>query len=534
MDDRLKQYLNECKAKKLSWDQVEHVMEGSNYPAETVAEAKAWYGMEMAAETTVKPIKPAKKMKWIFWIIGLLILIGLLGGGGFGTLYMVGTQKLTLPNQNLQTAAEKMALSIPGVPKNPKVIYEMGKEALKKVSKASFEMSLSGQLQASEIESLLGSKTLDAQIKGYSDMSDSLNPKFSMNLIFGKEVDVDIRKPDKVMYVKVNKLPVALYAILGIDPIKLKPLWDNWIGVDTSSPDTSARKKLDEELKNKNSQPEATQLTEDLMNKIMTEDIFPSLVTTEDKHDGVETYKIVFDAKPEQINKIVREIAGNDTKMSVNPADILKSLKVTVWVEKKDMLVLETGISGSVEMDKNSSPLTSPLTPVLGLTSEKQKIDFAIVMKLNDFGKDMAIQKPDKYLSPEEFLSEFMKLQPEGLLGGLLNPSKQFAQARNSKRMQDTSVILKAIFAYDTDNKNEIVAKVPLLPTKISKNGLDLCTKLVPKYISQLPADPTINTQILDCKTTYDTGYEIRKDTTGKITVTAPMAENGQTVSMSR
>jgi len=435
MDERLKQYLAECKNKKLTWEQVEHVLEGSNYPAETIAEANTWYVTPTTITEpdtpvkTVNEVKTKKKQGWGLWILIIFLIFGLLGSGGYGAIYMVGTQKLTLPNQNLQTAVEKIAMSVPGVPKNPKLILEMVTEAHKKVSKSSFEISMSGQLQASEIEALLGSKALDMQIKGYSDVTDTLDPKFSMNLIFGKEVDVSVVKPDKMMYVKVNKIPVALYALVGMDPIKIKPLWDNWIGMDMSKPDTSARQKLDEAVNKQNNQQEVSQVTQDIMDKIMTEEILPTLKITDEKRNGVATYKIAFNATPEQINKIAREIWGNDKEMSVNPSDILKSFNLEMWIDKKEMLVLEMDITGSVEMDKNTAGMSSAFTPVLAITSEKQKADVAIVIKMSDFGKDVVINKPDKYLSPEEFLSEFMKLEPGGIYGALLRatPSSSLA-----------------------------------------------------------------------------------------------------------
>ena len=288
---------------------------------------------------------------------------------------------------------------------------------------------MSGQLQASEIETLLGSKSLDMQIKGYSDVTNTTDPKFTLNLIFGKEIDVDVRKPDKMMYVKVNKTPVALYAVLGLDPVKIKPLWDNWIGMDMSKLDTSARQKLEETMVNQNSQQEVSQVTQDIIDKIMTDDIFPALKITDEKRNEAATYKIAFDATSDQINKIAREIWGNDKEMSVNPSDILKNLKVEVWIDKKEMLVLEMDITASVEIDKNSAGMTSSFTPVLAITSEKQKADVAIVIKMSDFGKDVTITKPDKFLSPEEFLSEFMKLEPGGIYSALMRatPSSSLA-----------------------------------------------------------------------------------------------------------
>jgi hypothetical protein len=56
----------------------------------------------------------------------------------------------------------------------------------------------------------------------------------------------------------------------------------------------------------------------------------------------------------------------------------------------------------------------------------------------------------------------------------------------------------------------------------------------MPTYISALPTDPSLNTNpVTDCAT-YDTGYTVARDAQGRITVAAPSAELGQTISVVR
>ena len=219
---------------------------------------------------------------------------------------------------------------MPGVPKNPKLVLEMVEEAHKKMPKSSFEISMSGQMDAAEI---------DLQATGFSDISDSENPRFSMKLLSYQEMDIDIRKPDKMMYIKVNKLPVALYALLGVDPVKIKPLWENWIGVDVSESQ-------------------------------MEKDEFMDLNVSEDTKNGIKVYKLSFNKK--------------------SVSESVKSVKIDMWVDKKYMLILEMKIMGIIEIENKLAEITAIVT-------------------MSDYGKNIPIVKPDKYLSPEEFLSEFMK-----------------------------------------------------------------------------------------------------------------------------
>jgi prepilin-type N-terminal cleavage/methylation domain-containing protein len=68
----------------------------------------------------------------------------------------------------------------------------------------------------------------------------------------------------------------------------------------------------------------------------------------------------------------------------------------------------------------------------------------------------------------------------------------------------------------------------------ISGWRIDLCSELAPTYIAALPTDPTGATGTL-CAATYNTGYMIAVNAAGnRYTVSAPSAENGATISVTR
>ena len=129
-----------------------------------------------------------------------------------------------------------------------------------------------------------------------------------------------------------------------------------------------------------------------------------------------------------------------------------------------------------------------------------------------------------------------------------INPSRQFAQARNSQRQSNVEAILNAIGQRMADNQGLFIASsttgcttptndITTSPQDIASTGLDLRTCLVPTYMSELPVDPTTGKSWNG--TTYITGYFVSKDaTTGRITVSAPSAsstsELSQTISLTR
>ncbi len=103
-----------------------------------------------------------------------------------------------------------------------------------------------------------------------------------------------------------------------------------------------------------------------------------------------------------------------------------------------------------------------------------------------------------------------------------LNPSRQFAQARNTQRESDVSTILNAVGQNMVDNKGTFTCAGVTIDATATKIGTGSGLKnigvdcLVPTYIpSAIPFDP-------DGGTAADTKYTIAVDTLGRFTVCAP------------
>lgn len=115
-----------------------------------------------------------------------------------------------------------------------------------------------------------------------------------------------------------------------------------------------------------------------------------------------------------------------------------------------------------------------------------------------------------------------------------LSPSRQLATSRNAKRQADVNSILSAVYQYLVD--------VERLPSTIpSGSAREICATdsadcddaisldvLTGAYIVRIPADP----QLADTAT--GTNYWIVRDWSGRITVSAPGAEEGQNISITR
>jgi prepilin-type N-terminal cleavage/methylation domain-containing protein len=116
-----------------------------------------------------------------------------------------------------------------------------------------------------------------------------------------------------------------------------------------------------------------------------------------------------------------------------------------------------------------------------------------------------------------------------------INPNKQLGDTRNAQRRSDVATILNAIYQYSLDNNGIIPEHITVVRTEICKTTGPNCAGyadigelfLNEKYIVSMPFDP-------QGSSTYGAGYEIQKTTNNRVTVTAPDAEQGATISISR
>ena len=117
-----------------------------------------------------------------------------------------------------------------------------------------------------------------------------------------------------------------------------------------------------------------------------------------------------------------------------------------------------------------------------------------------------------------------------------INPARQFNQANDTKRRSDTLQVLNAIHQYAAENSGNL--PTPLVKDytahDVANTGADLCTLLMPKYISAFPQDPSSNNglPITSCAA-YNTDYQVSVDAEGRVSVSAKDAALG-TISVTR
>lgn len=119
-----------------------------------------------------------------------------------------------------------------------------------------------------------------------------------------------------------------------------------------------------------------------------------------------------------------------------------------------------------------------------------------------------------------------------------VNPAKQLADTRNAQRRADVNTIINAAYQYSIDNNGNLPATIlvagaapanDICTTGGTCTGLTDLTVLTTngKYLVSMPKDPS-------SATANDTKYTIVRDANNRLVVSAPDAEQGATISVTR
>lgn len=112
-----------------------------------------------------------------------------------------------------------------------------------------------------------------------------------------------------------------------------------------------------------------------------------------------------------------------------------------------------------------------------------------------------------------------------------VNPSRQFKLARDSQRTSNVNAILNGIHQNMAEHRGTFVCEgsvrvIPDVPTIVKSDTTpntpgDIAKCLVSDYLSSLPFDPSLVGAHYTSTSDYDTGYEIWRDSTGRITASS-------------
>lgn len=122
-----------------------------------------------------------------------------------------------------------------------------------------------------------------------------------------------------------------------------------------------------------------------------------------------------------------------------------------------------------------------------------------------------------------------------------INPPKQLAKSRDAKRTADVYLILGALHNYAADHDGDWPVEITTEEKEICvTDGVD-CTELYDlsiltnnqEYLDSIPKDPLCLTTDYGCGDS-NTGYFLKITNSGKISVSAPMTESDNLISVVR
>jgi len=552
LPEALKTYLSACKDQGLAFDTLVPQLVSSGYSSEVVELARSWFDQSPAAASpapaAASPGIPApvrRRPKALFAALGIGLFVFLLSGLS-ASAYLIAADKIPFPNAGLKNTISKIVFSIPFVPKTPKFVLAGVPAAHAKVSRSTFDISMAVDTGQSAGLAMLGLGSLDVSLTGFTDITDPKNPRFTMTANAFRDFEVQMRKPDTNLYLKVDKIPVALTAMMGIEPDIINQLMANWLVIDTSALQTEARKNLDELLTETDeniTQTEAEARAMALLTRITEEDIAPDLQMVKEDLDGHPVYKISYQPTPDDLKAIAskilleysEEVDSNDPQQIMEFVTSIKNPTLVMYVDRSESYLRRLDLTFTIEPPVADDLSPSTLSELPLAFEPPARATFATVIKWSNFGQDQAIDVPSPALTPEEFLQLYYDTAGPSMSPLGLNPASQLSQARDAKRRADLQAIKTAVTLYQVEHPNTAIPGLTSSPRMIAKATVDLCDILVPEYIVTIPVDPGTNiSAVSDCSQNYSTGYYAQLGPGGEVVFTAPFTESGQTVSTDR
>lgn len=118
-----------------------------------------------------------------------------------------------------------------------------------------------------------------------------------------------------------------------------------------------------------------------------------------------------------------------------------------------------------------------------------------------------------------------------GLEISLVNPTYNFAEARNAQRTADSMQLVTALgeYVFDHGGGKNLIPGVPLCPNYTyvgkAKNEVNLEELLVDNYIYSIPQDPSFGSAT-------ESGYAVCQTSNYRYVILAPHAENDKVISV--
>lgn len=376
---------------------------------------------EKQAETPPSSPTPPTVMKTkspVVYIVGFLIaliVISVAATSAFA--YAVTYQQLSVGNPDLEKSIQQTVQRLPFTPKTPEFLLESMAEAQKTVSKHSFDLSIA--TQSDTLAAPLGLNSLELSAKGKVDYSNLENIQTDLQASLSNQYNLQMRKKDQMIYVKLDKLPEYVYLLLSLPKEKVDPLLTQWISFDVTPLNTDAKKYLDDQSEQSN----ASEKMVDRMRDILKEPaILAKFKQSSEKVGDHDAYKLEFVADPVTIDylgkEIEKEMAKDYPSQSLyytqqeekKLSDTVKALTINVWIDKQSYYMRKMISSVTVAVPDYSSMGLGAANPLDPTTTPTKEMQFAIALTLDQFGEVVQVDAPSPSITSEEMLKQLQAI----------------------------------------------------------------------------------------------------------------------------
>lgn len=371
---------------------------------------------------TTKPKKGSKKLIAIVLLM-LILIISLLTTG----VLLIAYEKVSMGNKDLQNRISMLVLSIPFLPKTPKYVVLTSYDAHKDITSSYIDASFS--MQSDSLPEPFNLIPLAFTASGAMDYSDPENPISDINIDIASQFNLDARTIGATSYFKINRLPVFLFDLLGIENVDpFNALTNQWFYIDQSM---LANTPYD--LQSESELSELNEKYERLFLEFAEEDVVPKLQLSNESLEGIGMHKLNMELDSAEFAAMYQEITeklfqelyedlGTTNLYGGTPEfeapEELEVVRFSAWVDKKNYLVRKmevymkfnsttsTGdtMTTNQGVANSENDLIGPRTTTFQVLDDIQEVELTFTVNLSRFGEKFDISAPGDAIPFEEFL----------------------------------------------------------------------------------------------------------------------------------
>lgn len=293
----------------------------------------------------------------LYFFIFITIIVFILG-------FLIATEKIEIPYQNLQTKIASLIFKIPFIPKTSKYLLTTSWLAHQQSGSFSYDVTVSAA--SKQLKDIIGTSEIGINIVGYTDINDKNNPNYFFTANADKYLSSDVKKINNNIFVKVNKISKTYNPTLDYYLDFLPDSSSNWNSIDSTNIDPSTFNIV------------VSQLNSELFN----DNIFSSVQQKQENYINDFAYRLVYTPTENQlksINKIlIKELKLNETQQ-------ITDLNMVAWLDSKNYLAKKILISFNLISLDEFSPVP--------------QISIALTANLSDHGTKKNIDYPQNTVS---------------------------------------------------------------------------------------------------------------------------------------